>query len=82
MRELRKPIVGFTDGCKFTSSAQRNVSMDAQIGANSPGFTSLSINTDFSILEETGSESKYANLIASPKQDLHTASTPEIPGDV
>ena len=59
--------------------------MDAQIGANSTGFTSLPINTDFSILEETGSESgesQYANLLASPKQDLHTASTPEIPGDV
>ena len=56
--------------------------MDAQIGANSTGFTSLPINTDFSILEETGSESQYANLLAPPKQDLHTDSTPEIPGDV
>ena len=56
--------------------------MDAQIGANSTGFTSLPINTDFAILEETGSESQYAKLLASPKQDLHTASTPEIPGDV
>ena len=45
--------------------------MDAQFGANLTGFTSLPINTDFSILEETRSESQYV-----------TASTPEIPGDV
>ena len=62
--------------------AQRNVSMDEQIGANSAGFTSLPINTDLSILEETGSESQYANMLASSNQDLHTASTPQIPGDV
>lgn len=62
--------------------AQKNVSMGAQIGANSTGFTSLPINTDLSILEETGSESQYANLLASSNQDLHTASTPQIPGDV
>ena len=53
--------------------AQRNLSMDAQIGANSTSFTSLPINTDLSILEETGSESQYANLLASSNQDLHTA---------
>ena len=34
------------------------------------------------ILEETGSESQYANLLASSNQDLHTASAPQIPGDV
>ena len=45
--------------------------MDAQFGANLTGFTSLPIDTDFSILEETRSESQYV-----------TASTPEIPGDV
>ena len=56
--------------------------MDAQIGANSTGFTSLTINTDLSILEETGSESQYANPLASSNQDLYTASTPQIPGDV
>ena len=61
--------------------AQRMVSTDAQIGANSRGFTSFPINTDFSILEETGSESQYANLLASSNQDLHIASTPQIPGD-
>ena len=62
--------------------AQRNVSMNAQIGAVSTGFTSLPINTDLSILEETGSESQYANLLASSNQDLHTASSPQIPGDL
>ena len=62
--------------------AQRIGSTDAQIGANSTGFTSFPINTDFSILEETGSESQYANLLASSNQDLHIASTPQIPGDV
>ena len=56
--------------------------MNAQIGAVSTGFTSLPINTDLSILEETGSESQYANLLASSNQDLHTASTPQIPGDL
>ena len=61
--------------------AQRIVSTDAQIGANSRGFTSFPINTDFSILEETGSESQYANLLASSNQDLHIASSPQIPGD-
>ena len=39
--------------------------MDAQIGGNSTGFTSLPINTDLSIPEETGSEQQYANLLAS-----------------
>ncbi|KAK2566377.1 hypothetical protein P5673_009881 [Acropora cervicornis] len=62
--------------------AQRIVSTDAQIGANSTGFTSFPINTDFSIFEETGSESQYANLLASSNQHLHIASTPQIPGDV
>ena len=62
--------------------AQRIVSTDAQSGANSTGFTSFPINTDFSILEETGSESQYASLLASSNQDLHIASTPQIPGDV
>ena len=38
--------------------------------------------TDLSILEETGSESQYANLLASSNQDLHTASTSQIPGGV
>ena len=57
------------------------MSTDAQIGANSRGFTSFPINTDFSILEETGSESQYANLLASSNQDLHIASSPQIPGD-
>ena len=33
-------------------------------------------------LEETGSESQYANLLAPSNQDLHTASTPQIQGDV
>ena len=56
--------------------------MDAQIGANSTGFTSFPINTDLSILEETGSESQYANLLASSNQDLHTASIPQISGEV
>ena len=58
------------------------MSVNAQIGAISTGFTSLPINTDLSILEETGSESQYANLLASSNQDLHTASTPQIPGDL
>ena len=42
----------------------------------------MPINTDLSILEETGSGSQYANLLASSNQDLHTASTPQIPKDV
>ena len=33
-------------------------------------------------LEETRSESQYGKLLAPSNQDLHTASTPQIPGDV
>ena len=57
--------------------------MDAQIrGGNSTGFTFLPLNTHLSILEETGSESQYANLLASSNQDLRTVSTPQIPADL
>ena len=56
--------------------------MNAQIQANLAGFTFLSTNTDLSILEETESESQYANPLASPNQGLHTISTPQFPRDV
>ena len=65
-----------------TVLAQRIVSTDAQIRVNSTGFTSFPIDTDFSILEETGSESQFANLLTSSNQDFHIASSPQTPGDV
>ena len=83
--DLRKLIVGGTDGCKFKSSRYKKKKKRVYACTNRSNLDRLyffALSFDLSILEETGSESQYANLLTSSNQDLHTASTPQIPGDV
>ena len=78
---------------KTVEESPENLSWEAQTDANSRVLPQRNVSIWMHkseqtwqallvCLEETGSESQYANLLAPSNQDLHTASTPQIPGDV